>query len=100
MSGLKLTYDSEGNKYIRYKHASYSCDKNINDIVLIGKCIAKKEFDKYKKLTFCSDILINPTYKDLLIIANDIVEYAECRDHHFFLGGRNQRVSSWRHYGN
>ena len=39
MSGLKITYDSEGNKYIKYKHAFYSRDKNIDDIAYNGKCI-------------------------------------------------------------
>ena len=39
MSELKISYDSEGNKYIRYKNASYSCDKNINDIAYNGKCM-------------------------------------------------------------
>jgi hypothetical protein len=35
---------------------------------------------------YSSDNVINPTFKDLLIIANDIVEYAECWDHHFSEG--------------
>ncbi len=35
MSELKIAYGSisKGNEYIRYKHASYSCDKNINRLV-------------------------------------------------------------------
>ena len=79
MSELKISYYSEGNKYIRYKNVSYSCDKNINDIAYNGKCIVYKE-------GFSSNIWNNPTYKDLLIIANNIVEYTDDYDHHFFEG--------------
>ena len=57
MSESKISYDSEGNKYIRYKSASYSCDKNINYIAYNGKCIVYKD-------GFRNDILNNPTYKD------------------------------------
>ena len=56
MSKLKITYDSEGNQYIRYKHASYSCDKNINDIAYNGKCIVHKFDGEYREDS--SDILI------------------------------------------
>ncbi len=37
-----ITYDSEGNKYIKYKQEFYSCDKTIDDIACNGKCIVKK----------------------------------------------------------
>ena len=79
MSELNISYDSRGNEYIWYKNASYSCDKNINDIAFHGRCIVYKE-------GFGSDILNNPTYKDLLLIANDMVEYTDDYDHHFFEG--------------
>ena len=46
--------------------------------------VYKEGFDEYKG--YCSDILNKPVYKDLLIIANDIVEYTEDYDHHFFEG--------------
>ena len=85
MSELKISYDSEGNKYIRYKNASYSCDKNINDIAYNGKCIVYTEgFGEYKG--YCCDILNKPTFQDLLIIANDRAEYTYHCDHHFFEG--------------
>ncbi len=48
MSELKITYDSEGNKYIKYKYAFYSCDKSIDDMAYNGKCIVKKTVDKRK----------------------------------------------------
>ncbi len=34
---MKITYDTGGNEYIRYKYASYSCDKNMDDIAYNGK---------------------------------------------------------------
>jgi hypothetical protein len=49
---------------------------------------------KYTKHTQCrSDILINPTYKDVEIIANDRVE-CEKRWIIIDLGRRNERVNS------
>ncbi len=60
---------------------------HFNYIAYNGKCTVKKGFDNYNKYKkYCSDIPINPTYKDLIIISNDFVEYAECWDRRFFEG--------------
>ncbi len=38
MSELKITYDSKGKEYIVFKHASYSCDNNNNNIAYNRNC--------------------------------------------------------------
>ncbi len=80
MSEYTITYYSEGNKYIKYKHGKRKVKKTIDKRKDIVNNI------KYKKLSFSSDISTNPTFKALLIIANDILEYAKCWDHHSLKG--------------
>jgi hypothetical protein len=46
--------------------AFYSCDKNINELAYNEKCIVYKFDGEYRE--YSSDIPINPTYKDSLII--------------------------------
>ena len=85
MSELKISYDSDGNEFISYKNATYACEENINDIAYNGKCfVYSKGFDGHNG--YCSNILTKPTFKDLLIIANDIIEHTEDYDHNFFEG--------------
>ena len=85
MVELDISYDSDGNEFISYKNATYACEENINDIAYDGKCfIYSKRNDVHNG--YCSNFLDKPTFKDLLIIANDIIEHTEDYDHHFFEG--------------
>ena len=85
MVDLDICYDSDGNEFINYKNATYACEANINDIAYDGKCfIYSKGFDGNNG--YCSKVLYKPTFKDLLIVANDIIEHTADYDHHFFEG--------------
>ena len=85
MDELIVSYDSEGNEIISYSNVVYTCEENINDIAYDGKCfVYTKGFDENNG--YCSNVLNKPTFKDLLIIANDIIEHTEDYDHHFFEG--------------
>ena len=85
MDELIVSYDSDNNEIISYKNATYACEENINDIAYYGKCfVYSKGFDGNNG--YCSDTLHKPTFKDLLIVANAIIEHTEDYDHNFFEG--------------
>ena len=96
MSELTITYDSEGNNIsninMHFIHAIKALmiqHTMVNvqlPVIFLYKLKAVVNNKICKRKYYCSDILINPTCKDLLIIANDIVEYAKCWDRHFFEG--------------
>jgi hypothetical protein len=78
----------------KYKHITeYNINNLIHDVLNIFLKIDKhKDIVNTKKIINVNiivaikrcDIITIPTYKDFLIIANDIVEHAKCWDHHFF----------------
>ncbi len=85
MVELDISYESDGNECISYNNATYACENDINDIAYDGKCfIYSKGFGTLNG--YCSDILNKPTFKDLLIIANDLIEHTQDYDHCFFEG--------------
>ena len=85
MVELEVEYNSDGSDFISYKNATYACENDINDIAYDGKCfIYSKGFDS--RNGYCSNVLNKPTFKDLLKIANEIIEHTEDYDHHFFEG--------------
>ena len=89
MDKIIVSNDSDGNEFISYKNASYACEENINDIAYDGKCfVYSKGFDGNN--AYCSGIIDKPTFKDLLIVANDIIEHTENYDHYFFEGIQNK----------
>ncbi len=85
MDKLQIEYNSDNNEFISYKNASYACENDINDVAYNGKCfVYTKGFDENNG--YCSDILTKPTFKDLLIVANDIIVHTEDYEHCFFEG--------------
>ncbi len=85
MVELEVEYNSDGSDFISYKNATYACENDINDVAYNGKCfVYTKGFDANNG--YCSDIIHKPTFKDLLVIANDIIEHTEDYDHCFFEG--------------
>ena len=85
MVELEVEYNSDGSDFISYKNATYACENDINDVAYNGKCfVYTKGFDGNNG--YCSNVLNKPTFKDLLVIANDIIEHTEDYDHCFFEG--------------
>ena len=85
MDEIIVSYDSDNNEIISYNNVVYACEENINDIAYDGKCfIYSKRFDSHNG--YCSNVLNKPTFKDLLVIANDIIEHTKDYDHCFFEG--------------
>lgn len=83
----------EEDNFISYdgKYVSYSCDldeDDIDDIAFEGKCII---YEKSSHLFgngegFMSDILINPTNRQLMYIADKLIEKTEDYHHTFYEG--------------
>ncbi len=84
-NGVYHTYDSDDNEFISYGNASYCMDEEpLNDIAVNGKCFVYCKPDGYfKKRGYMSNIMENPTYGDLLKVANDLINSTEDFDHHF-----------------
>ena len=85
MIELEVGYNSDNNEIISYNNATYACENDINDIAYNGKCfVYTKGFDGNNG--YCSDILTKPTFKDLLKIADAMIECTKDYDHCFFEG--------------
>lgn len=88
----QLDYMIDFDKKHNIKYASYSiCDDNEdednsklihpNETYLIGKCFVYEKEDGY-----CSRMLINPTYLDILKITDEYIKHTGDY-HHIFLEG-------------
>ena len=64
-----------------------SPEEPLNEIAVNGKCFVYCKPDGYFKVRgYMSDIMENPTYGDLLKVANDLINSTEDFDHHFLEG--------------
>ena len=85
MVELEVEYNSDNSEIISYNNATYACENDINDIAYDGKCFVYiKGFDGNNG--YCSNVLNKPTFKDLLKIADAMIEHTEDYDHCFFEG--------------
>ena len=85
MDEIIVSYDSDNNEIISYNNVVYACEENINDIAYDGKCfIYSKGVDGNNG--YCSNVLNKPTFKDLLKIADAMIECTKDYDHCFFEG--------------
>lgn len=90
---IKRTIYEEDN-YISYngKYISHGCylndDDDIDKIAFKGKCIIYHKGEDFfgNGKGFMSNILINPTNRELLYIADEIIEKTEDYHHVFYEG--------------
>ena len=69
------------------KYAVYAVDAPPDEIAFIGKCFVYSKSDGYFTNTgFMSKVLNNPTYLDLLHIADKEIETTQDLHHVFFEG--------------
>ena len=68
------------------KYAIYAVDEPPNKIAFDGKCFIYSKADDFSKNTFVSNILNNPTYNDLLIVADEEIKVKEDYHHIYFEG--------------
>jgi hypothetical protein len=69
------------------KYAVYAVDEPPNKIAFVGKCFIYSKPDGYfTDKCFVSEILTNPTYLDLLYVADEEIETTQ-DTHHVFLEG-------------
>ena len=68
------------------EHCSFYDTKNkIDKIAFEGRCFVYEKADGFFKIRgYMSDILINPTYRDLVKIADEIIKTTEDYHHTFF----------------
>ena len=82
--GVEYSYNSDGDEFINYKHASYSMNEPLDEIAVPGKsfvyCINNKTFTE---TGYISNIIIDGTYKDFLKVANELIETTKDYNHHF-----------------
>ena len=87
---IEHSYNSDGDEFINYKHASYSMNEPLDEIAVPGKsfvyCINDPLLAGLKTFTetgYISGIITNGTYKDFLKIANELIETTMDYNHHF-----------------
>jgi hypothetical protein len=70
------------------KYAIYAVDAQPEDIAFVGKCFIYSKPDGYFSNTkaFVSEILTNPTYAELLHVADKEIETTQDWHHVFFEG--------------
>ena len=74
---------------MEFKYATYCLDDEyeLDEIAFKGKCFVYSTPDGYfAKYGYISDIMINPTWKDIMFIADNQIE-ATGDYHHVFLEG-------------
>ncbi len=68
-------------------NCSFFDTKNkIDEIAFRGRCFINEKRDCFKKRGYKSKILDNPTYRDLVKIADELIETTEDYHHRFFEG--------------
>ena len=88
MSEFKIIED-EDCLFVDYKNVSYTIDKieELDEIAVEGKCFVYFKPDNYfTDKGFVSNILTNPTWRDIMIIANDQIETTKDYHHRFLEG--------------
>ena len=79
--------ESDNNTPVYGIHCSFFDYKNeIDKIAFDGKCYVYERRDCFKKRGYKSKILENPTYRDLVKIADKLIETTEDYHHRFFEG--------------
>jgi|688.fasta_scaffold457036_2 hypothetical protein len=69
------------------KYAIYAVDEPPNKLAFEGRCFVYSKPDDYFSNTgFISEVLNNPTYLDLLHIADEEIKITEDYEHIFFEG--------------
>lgn len=59
----------------------YRMEEDLEDILAIGK--VQIIFDSIKNVNYKSHVLENPTYLDLAVIANDVINICNFKDHRY-----------------
>ena len=70
---IYLAIEKNG-KHKKYR-VSYAMENDLDDIALKGK--VKIIFDEF----YSSEILVNPSYLDLVVVANDMINVCDFHDH-------------------
>lgn len=92
MSNIKQEIDEDGEVYYTTEYCMYSCDEDLDEIAFEGKCFIYETADEYfKERGYISPVLINPTFRDIFALCDDIVETTGDYHHHFFEGVSNFR---------
>ena len=66
------------------KHCVYSCSQDPDKVCFNGQCIVYVKKGEYDSNGYTSDVMINPTYRDIFLLCDDIVEATQDFDHRFF----------------
>jgi len=81
---IEYSYNSDGDEFINYKHASYSMNEPLDEIAVAGKafvyCINNKTFTE---TGYISGIITDGTYRNFLKVANELIETTKDYNHHF-----------------
>ena len=66
------------------KYWTYCCNQNPDKICFNGQCIIYVKKGEYDANGYTSNILNNPTYLDIFLLCDDIVEATQDFEHVFF----------------
>jgi hypothetical protein len=69
---------------LRSKYCVYCCNQNPNKVCFNGKCIVYVKKGEYDDNGYTSNVMHNPTYKDIFLLCDDIVEATQDFEHIFF----------------
>jgi hypothetical protein len=69
---------------LRSKYCVYSCNQRPEKVCFNGKCIIYVKKGEYDDSGYTSDVLTNPTYKDIFLLCDQIVESTQDFEHVFF----------------
>ena len=66
------------------KYCVYSCSQDPDKVCFNGQCIVYVKKGEYDSNGYTSDVMKNPTYRDIFLLCDDIVEATQDFDHRFF----------------
>ena len=76
--------DEDVDYNLHSRHCTYCCNQHPDKVCFNGQCIVYVKRGEYDSNGFTSDVLINPTYRDIFLLCDDIVEATQNFDHTFF----------------
>lgn len=76
--------DEDVDYKLHSKYCVYSCNQHPDKVCFIGKCVLYAQKGEYDDNGYMSDVLVNPTYKDIFLLCDNIVEATQDFEHIFF----------------
>ena len=79
--------DKEFQEYIEKKYptkyATYCVYDNEGNLIHPDKVFKQGFVFLYENTSYCSRMLKNPTYGEILVLVDDMIEHTQDTDHHF-----------------